>query len=132
LGRAHGDIALEASSITFGPDARAKLEALGATLPDAMRAEYDTPEKLMAFMLAGSPHPVGGMDVLGEDDVDANDVTLQTAWQHVDDSLVHHSEVNLEQEADGWKMVVPLALVARASAYLSRTLAAQSPAGAGK
>jgi RNA polymerase sigma factor (sigma-70 family) len=117
-----GDIALEASAITFGPEARARLEALAATLPDDMRAEYDTPEKLMAFMLAGSPHPVGGMQVLGEVDVDANDVTLQTEWQHVDDSVVHQTDVNLVQDADGWKMVVPLSLVNRASNYLSRTL----------
>jgi RNA polymerase sigma factor (sigma-70 family) len=126
-----GDIALEASAITFGAEARAKLEALAATLPDAMRAEYDTPEKLMAFMLAGSPHPVGGMDVLGEVDTDANDVTLETEWQHVDDPVVHKSEVNLQQGADGWKMVVPLPLVERASNYLSRTLSAQPPAAPG-
>jgi RNA polymerase sigma factor (sigma-70 family) len=117
-----GDIALEASTLAFGAEARAKLEAVEAGLPEAMRAEYDTPEKLMAYMLAGSPHPVGGMEVLGEVDVDANDVTLQTEWQHVDDSVIHQSEINLQQNADGWKMVVPLTLVNRASAYLIRTL----------
>jgi hypothetical protein len=126
-----GDIALEASSITFGAEARAKLEALAATLPDSMRAEYDTPEKLMAFMLAGSPHPVGGMEVLGEVDVDANDVTLQTEWQHVDDTVVHQNDVNLQQAADGWKMVLPLSLVERASNYLARSISVQPPAGAG-
>ncbi len=125
-----GDVDLEASSITFGAEARAKLQSLAATLPDSMRAEYDTPEKLMAFMLAGSPHPVGGMDVLGEVDVDANNVTLQTEWQHVDDPVVHQTDVNLQQDADGWKMVVPLPLVERASNYLSRTLAVQAPAAA--
>jgi RNA polymerase sigma factor (sigma-70 family) len=121
-----GDIALEATAITFGPEARARLEALAATLPDAMKAEYDTPEKLMAFMLAGSPHPVGGMQVLGETDVDADDVTLQTEWQHTDDPVVHQTDANFHQEADGWKLVVPVGLVKRASAYLSRTLEEQS------
>jgi type II secretory pathway component PulM len=118
-----GDIALEASTLTFGPEARARLEALAATLPDDLRNEYDTPEKLMAYMLAGSPHPVGGMQVLGEVDVDANDVTLQTEWQHVDDDIVHQSDVNLVQGADGWRMVVPYSLVNRASNYLARTMA---------
>jgi RNA polymerase sigma factor (sigma-70 family) len=127
-----GDVALEASSITLGPQARAKLEALGATLPEALRSEYDTPEKLMAFMLAGSPHPVGGMEVLGEVDTDANDATLQTEWQHVDDAVVHHSDVSLQQDGDGWKMVVPMILVDRASAYLTRTLAAQAAANPGQ
>jgi hypothetical protein len=119
-----GDVALEASTLTFGAEARARLEALAATLPDDMRSEYDTPEKLMAFMLAGSPHPVGGMQVTGEVDVDANDVTLQTEWQHVDDDVVHQSDVNLVQDADGWKMVVPYSLVNRASNYLARTVGA--------
>jgi RNA polymerase sigma factor (sigma-70 family) len=117
-----GDIALEASTLAFGAEARAKLEAVEASLPEAMRAEYDTPEKLMAFMLAGSPHPVGGMEVLGETDIDANNVVLQTEWQHVDDPVVHQSEISFQQNAEGWKMVVPLPLVNRASAYLIRTL----------
>jgi hypothetical protein len=127
-----GDVALEASTITFGAEARARLEALAATLPADMRSEYDTPEKLMAFMLAGSPHPVGGMQVTGEVDVDANDVTLQTEWQHVDDEVVHQSDVNLVQDADGWKMVVPYSLVNRASNYLSRMIAAPPAANPGK
>lgn len=124
-----GDIALEARSLTFGAEARAKLEAVGASLPDALRTEYDTPEKLMAFMLAGSPHPVGGMQVLGETEVDANDVTLQTEWQHVDDDIVHQSDVSLQLGSDGWKMVVPLTLVNRASAYLTRTIGAPPAPG---
>jgi len=127
-----GDIALEASTITFGAEARARLEALAATLPADMRSEYDTPEKLMAFMLAGSPHPVGGMQVTGEVDVDANDVTLQTEWQHVDDDVVHQSDVSLVHDADGWKMVVPYSLVNRASNYLSRTIASPPAANPGK
>jgi hypothetical protein len=127
-----GDVALEASTLTFGAEARARLEALAATLPDDMRSEYDTPEKLMAFMLAGSPHPVGGMQVTGEVDVDANDVTLQTEWQHVDDDVVHQSDVNLVQDAGGWKMVVPYSLVNRASNYLSRTIASPPAASPSK
>jgi hypothetical protein len=128
-----GDIALEASAITLDAEGRARLEALAASLPEDMRAEYDTPEKLMAYMLAGSPHPVGGMQVLGEVDTDANDATLQTEWQHVDDDVVHQSEVTLVQGADGWKMLVPDPLVNRASNYLSRNLAPPQPgAGPGK
>jgi len=127
-----GDIGLEASLITFGPEARAKLEALAQTLPPEMRAEYDTPEKLMAFMLAGSPHPVGGMQVLSEVAQGPDDVTLQTEWQHVDDDIVHQSEANFHQDADGWKLVVPMSLVNRAANYLNRTLEAPSAPNPGK
>jgi hypothetical protein len=127
-----GDIALEASALTFGPEARARLEALAQTLPTEIRNAYDTPEMLMAFMLAGSPHPVGGVQVLSEAADGPDDVTLQTEWQHVDDPVVHQSEANLHQDADGWKLVVPLGLVNRAANYLTRTLstpAAPNPGG---
>jgi hypothetical protein len=127
-----GDIALEASALAFGPEARARLEALLQTLPPEIHNDYDTPEMLMAFMLAGSPHPVGGVQVLSEVADGPNDVTLQTEWQHVDDSIVHQSEANLHQYADGWKLVVPLGLVNRAANYLTRTLsmpAAPNPGG---
>jgi RNA polymerase sigma factor (sigma-70 family) len=115
-----GDVALEASTLLLGPDERAKLEALLPILPPDVRAQYGTPEQLMAFALAGSPHPVGGMRVLGETDDGPDDVTLQTQWQHTDDSVVHQSQVAFHQDPDGWKMVVPPALVNRAAAYLGR------------
>jgi hypothetical protein len=116
----HGDIATTASAITFGPVARARMEALVNQLPDTVRATYNTPELLMAFVLAGSPHPVGGMAVLGETPIDDNNVTLQTEWQHEDDTVVHQTNAHLQLTADGWKVVEPLVLVDLASAYLLR------------
>ncbi len=118
-----GDIALETAAITLGPEARARLLDLAARLPASLVAEYDTPEKLMAFILAGSRHPVGGMQVLGETPQGPDDVTLQTQWQHADDTIVHQSDVQFHRAADGWKMVVPVILVDRAAAYLTRSTA---------
>jgi RNA polymerase sigma factor (sigma-70 family) len=115
-----GNSELEATAITFGPEARAKLVALAAELPVSLTSEYDTPEKLMAFILAGSHHPVGGMQVLGETTQSDDDVTLQTQWQHVDDDIVHQSDIQFHRADDGWKMVVPVVLVDRAAAYLTR------------
>lgn len=116
-----GDIGLETAAITLGPEARAKLQDLAARLPASLVAEYDTPEKLMAFILAGSRHPVGGMQVLGETPQGPDDVTLQTQWQHTDDTLVHQSDVQFHHDPEGWKMVVPVILVDRAAAYLIRS-----------
>lgn len=116
-----GDVELEATTLTFDDAARAKLEELRATLPPAMQAQYATPEQLMAFVLAGSPHPVGGMQVTGETPQDADHTVLHTEWQHVDDDIVHKSDVQLRREADGWKWVVPMSLVNRAAAYLKYT-----------
>jgi hypothetical protein len=116
----NGDIALTASAITFGPEARAKMEAILAQLPESTRETYGTPESLMAFVLAGSPHPVGGMQVLGEDDTDADNAVLHTQWQHEDDTVVHDTDAQLQRTNDGWQVVIPTVLVDRAGAYLLR------------
>ena len=123
---AEGDVDLEQSAIILTPEGRAKLEALLATLPPASRSNYATPEKLMASVLAGSPHPVGGMQVIGETEQTPDDVVLQTEWQHADDTIVHHSNVELQHDSTGWKMVVPMVLVDRAVAYMSRNYATSS------
>lgn len=115
-----GDVGLEASTIILPPEGREKLEALMAKLPPDVRAQYEPPEKLMALALAASPRPVGGMEVLGETAQGPDDVTLQTAWQHADDTFVHHSDVQMHRDTDGWKMVVPGVLVDRAAAFLVR------------
>jgi hypothetical protein len=115
-----GDVALEASTLLLGQAERAKLEALLPLLPADVRRQYGTAEQLMAFALAGSPHPVGGMQVLGETSDSPDDVTLQTEWQHEDDTVVHQSQVTFHREEDGWKMVVPPIMVDRAAAYLGR------------
>jgi RNA polymerase sigma factor (sigma-70 family) len=114
----NGDIALTASALTFGPTARARMEELVAQLPDSVRSTYNTPELLMAFVLAGSPHPVGGMTVLGETQEDANNVILQTEWQHEDDDVVHQTNAHLQLSDGSWRLVVPVVLVDVAQRYL--------------
>jgi RNA polymerase sigma factor (sigma-70 family) len=116
-----GDIDLTASAITFSAEGRAKLQAVLGQLPQDFRDTYNTPEKVMAFALAGSPHPVGGMQVLGEEQVDADTVVLHTQWQHEDDAVVHDTDSQFQRSADGWRLVVPVSSVDRASVYLLRT-----------
>jgi hypothetical protein len=65
--------------------------------------------------------------VLGETTQGDDDVTLQTQWQHVDDDIVHQSDIQFHRADDGWKMVVPVVLVDRAAAYLTR--GATKPSG---
>jgi RNA polymerase sigma factor (sigma-70 family) len=115
-----GDIALEASTLLLSPDEKSKLQDLIASLPADVRNQYSTPEEILAYALAGSPHPVGGMQILGETDNGPDNVTLQTEWQHADDNVVHHTNIELQQDSDGWKMVVPPGIVTRAAAYLGR------------
>lgn len=113
-----GDVDKETGLLELEASDRERLAALIAKLPAEARAKFATPEALMATMLAGSRHPVGGMQVLGETLTDADHAVLQTEWQHEDDGIVHHSEVTMHRTGDGWKMVVPVTLVDRAIAYL--------------
>lgn len=124
-----GDVELEASTLMLSPESRAKLVALAASLPSDVQAQYDTPEKLLAFALAGSPHPVGGIQVLGESSDGPADATLQVQWQHTDDSVVHTSEAQLHLVDGSWEWEVPDSIVSRAAAYLARNA---QPASGGK
>ena len=99
-----------------------------ATLPEETRTNYGTPERLMASVLAGSPHPMGGIQILGETTQTDDNVILQTEWQHADDGIVHHSNVELQRDSNGWRMVVPLILVDRAVAYIKGNATAIPPA----
>ncbi|HZZ57133.1 MAG TPA: hypothetical protein VFE31_04825 [Opitutaceae bacterium] len=115
-----GDVDREASLLSLSPGERALLQDLLARLPPDLAAQYNTPEKLLAFALAGSPHPVAGMTILGETQEDPDDVVLQTQWQHADDPVVHTSNAVFHQEQGEWKWVVPPIIVERAAAYLGR------------
>lgn len=122
-----GDLALEASTLSFTPEGRAKLEALKAGLPADLLSQYDSAEKLMALALAANPHPVGGMQVVSETPAGPDDTVLQTQWQHADDDIVHQSEIHLHRDAEGWKIVMPMSIVDRAVAFLSRDAAGAPP-----
>ncbi len=122
-----GDLMLEASTLSFTPEGRKKLEALATDLPADLRAQYDTAEKIMALALAANPHPVAGMQVISETSSGPDDMVLQTQWQHADDDIVHKSDVHLHRDAEGWKIVMPMSIVDRAAAYLSRDVSSGSP-----
>lgn len=113
-----GDVDLESSVIDFTPEGRKVLDDLLTRLPKDLTDRYNTPEKLMAWALAGSPHPLGGMQVVSETPQGPDDVVLATKWQHIDDDIVHESDVHLRRSDQGWKMIVPPALVYRVAAYL--------------
>lgn len=116
-----GDIDAAASAITFTDAGRKMLLDALKEMPPDLAAQYDTPEKLMAYALAGSPHPVGGMSVDGQMPGDtANTMILQVSWQHADDDIVHQNNLLFQQDASGqWQQVMPNALVRRAVAYLT-------------
>ena len=101
-----GDVDMLSGAITLPPNARAKVEALLARLPEAARAQYRTPEQLMALMLAREAGQVSGMQVLGAQEITADTVLVRVrvgseGGQTKDDSWPFH------RSATGWKLVMP-------------------------
>ena len=109
----------EAKAIVLGPKARARMEALMPSLPEAVRSEYKTPEELMAYVLSGSPRPVSAVQVLSETQQDPDTVTLRAAWQHEGSSEVITNDVRFHRGSAGWQMVISPSLVDRAVSYLA-------------
>jgi len=116
---AHGDVELETSAIILTPEARTKLATLITNFPPEEQTRFPTPESMMASVLAGSPHAVGGMRILSETSEGADRAVLETEWQHADDQIVHHSKVTFQRDETGWRFVVPMVLVDRAIAHIA-------------
>lgn len=121
LWAAHGgDVALETKAILIGPKAKAAYDAVVENVPAEIRAQYPTPEALVAYALSGSPRPVSGMQVLAETELGPDDVVLKMSWQHEGSTELITNDARFHREEDGWKLVVPPTLVTRALTYLAR------------
>jgi RNA polymerase sigma factor (sigma-70 family) len=105
-----GDVDLAAKSITFSSDARAKAQALLASLPENIRAQYGTPERMGAFLMA-SGTAFAGMQVVGQSAQGPDDVLLNTQWQYTD-GRVRENQWQFHRNVDGtWQRVIPPGLV---------------------
>lgn len=72
-----GDVEALTNSIVLDESARAKAEALMARLPEATRAEYGSPEKLISLFLAKDAAAATGMQILGQRDLSAEVVGVR-------------------------------------------------------
>ncbi len=111
-----GDIDLAASLLTFNPADRSKMEAFIASLPPEVRAQYDTPEKMMAFVISGSPRPLAGVQLVDQTQPDPDSVVQHVKIQYQNGETVSE-EINFHRAADGWQQVVSPTMVDRAIAY---------------
>lgn len=98
-----GDWETLAKSIYLDPAARAKVEAMLASLSPAARATYNTPEKLIAFLMAGEGDNQG-MQVLAESR--AGNEALVNLRVQKSDGKTKEEGVPFRQTSDGWKLVV--------------------------
>lgn len=113
-----GDVDTLAGALTFTPSAKAKAAAWFASLSDATRQQYGSPEKVIALMIARDAATLSGMQVIGQKELGPDDVGLRvriagTDGKTKDDSFFMH------RAADGWKMLLPDATVEKIARQLA-------------
>lgn len=99
-----GDLNLLANSIVLDPAAKEKAEAILARLPLETRTAYDTPEKLIALLLARDVD-ARAMQILGENK--AGDDALVNLRLQKDDGKTKDEGYQFRRTSDGWRLVIP-------------------------
>jgi hypothetical protein len=111
-----GDVETLAKSILLDADARAQAEAILARLPPESRAAYDSPEKLIALLLAREID-VKALQILGENQ--AGDDALVNLRMQKDDGKTKEEGYPFKRTSDGWRLVIPAKAVDKFGKKLS-------------
>lgn len=114
-----GDIDTLAKSMVLDAEARAKATALLDGLPATSRAEYRSPERLVALLTAKDV-PMGSMQVIGQAQQGPENVKIVVRLQQTDGS-VKTANLILRQDAGEWRLVVPPSVVDKYAALLKGT-----------
>lgn len=112
----HGDVKRAAEMLTLGAAEKEKLAAFIQTMPEKMREDYGTPEQLIAFMLSGSPKPMGSVQLLGKDQISPNEEVQHVQVQFQDGDF-RRDDVHFLRDGSGWKQLVSPTTVDRVIAY---------------
>jgi hypothetical protein len=113
----HGDIDTAAEMIAFHPAARTRMEAVVATLPPAFKAEYGTPERLMAFVMAGSP-PVATREILSETQTSSG-ALVQRIKVVLRDGSVRLDQISFQRGGSGWQRLILPGAAEQAAEFLN-------------
>ncbi len=98
-----GDVAALANSIYLDQAAREKAQAILARMSEEVRRTYDTPETLVALLLAREGD-VRAMQVLGESK--AGDEALVNLRLQKDDGKTKEEGIQFRRTPDGWRMTI--------------------------
>lgn len=99
-----GELDVLANSIVLDAAAREKAAAILARLSESSRQTYDTPEKLVALLLARDTD-ARAMQVLGANT--AGDDALVSLRLQKDDGKTKDEGYQFRRTGDGWRLVVP-------------------------
>lgn len=116
------DVGATAETIGFG-QLTAKVDAFYASLPDNIKAEYDTPEKLWAEILSGSPHgpsfvSYGVVSQTPDPTQPGQSVILDVVAQD-QNGVTTEGNMSFELTADGWRRTLPSNLIAPVANFLN-------------
>jgi RNA polymerase sigma factor (sigma-70 family) len=90
------------SLIAWDADAQAKVEALFAAAPEAVRQKFGSIDGVLYAMLSGLP-PIAGFAVVSQN-IQGNEDTLIEQHQY-QDGRVRQNQVTLHHFDDGWRIV---------------------------
>jgi len=103
---AGGDVDVVASSIALDPSAQVKAEELFARLSDATRAQYGSPDKLIALMLAKDASAMTGMQILGQRDISADVVGVRVRLAN-EEGKTKEQGLAFQKTSDGLRLKIP-------------------------
>jgi hypothetical protein len=116
-----GDVDHLASLITFEPGARQRAEEMFAGLTEEARAQYGSPEKIIATMAAAQiPTDYSAMAALSQTEPSPDSALLSL---RLEDGTGVQRDLTLkfQRYEDGWSLDVPAAVVDRFAAQLDRS-----------
>jgi hypothetical protein len=123
---AGGDIDALAKAVVFDAKVRPSVDAFFAALPPALREQYGTPERLVAFFTA-KDIPLGAMTIVGQKPVGTDGAQVALLLEGTDGATPRKAVLSLQRDDEGWRLRVPPAAVQNYANILGAALTA-SPA----
>lgn len=100
-----GDVETLANSIVLDPSSQAKAEELIARMPEAMRAQYGSADKLVALMLSKDAAALTGMQILGQRDLTPDVVGVRVRMS-TDSGKTKEQGLGFRKTSDGLRLII--------------------------
>jgi hypothetical protein len=125
----HGEVDALIGMLDFrAGGADRKLEELFTGLPAEVRAQYDSPQKLFATLLAAQISPgVAAMGVVPQEGIGTKDATIIKVQLEDPQGRQKDTTYGFVRYPDGWRFVVPSLMVASYAQLLPGATAAPAP-----
>ncbi len=100
------DVDALASMLTFEAELRAPVDRFFADIPEALRTQHGTVERLVAARSLTSDLPLAAMRIVKENQTDADHAALVARLQN-QDGISKEIPASMQRGDDGWRLAVP-------------------------